>query len=1688
MLDHALDQLQKSRRDALQEAKERLEGTWQPPVPPSTLSSSLSHPAAAVLPKAAPAPPPPSDSSVGSSGGRPSPDANPSPGPTGATVPPKTTDGDTPDAVVADPPSEREKAFREFSESLLQDLDACMEDDREAAVELADARIGLLGQFLCNPFHAVDDPATAQEVSWLATAVRKEKMKMGSTGNRKKVVTALDLLERNDTLYNADIEALIEGLPGSEYCQSYVFQAFRSGNFAMNRQWLFEAQLKREKESMKRSKRMREAEEKEHQEQEKQKKRQERDDVRDARKRQKLEEEDSKKRARIEERLSRLKVQIDERLHNEASFQREKVISVVARNLVREFGRRRKAAETAAAQAVVEMTEPSARRESEPSSLPQIFKPFDEDSIRVWNFMTTFGSFFIERGFVTEVPSLDSLQAAIEVLRQHANSESSALHLSTRDAVSSLTDLAVALCKPLATSLTRILFASLIALNPTLQKDFGAAFFNEVNAAAGVKDDSEESPASPDVLLPVNAMTWQEVARISLLSDALGELGYQRHEAAHILRGYRSGGHPNSKEARRLRKSEDIWVALVRQEVELGREATQKSPNHRLQVPVPCEATCFPVDCIYFLHNIKSIGDPTFQDLKANINAALNIVQSSNDDIAQDYRSDLMRIHQLVEEHAALNDVKVPRKVKNAIFKVLEKYAGIFSNQVAAEAAIGEHKENWPWQVKPNSSGIGKEIGSSSLLRQRMGLIHSLEMDRATFKLYSHRREVYMEEALVFKEQEKRKMSTEEDEDEDEDDFDEEDEKSEGQAVVIEERLDADEAKASTPTNSEANASSFNGKSHSPLEAAAEEAKPAVAIVRKIGKPTEYDDFCGDIPSAPELLRRCLAVLRTVCGTSQATGFLNPVDPQSNPGYYDVVLRPMCLREVGNQLTSAADNATQPEGEVSDVVEAAVAQFGRNMRLIEQNTLCYANAGPTVISMASELLRIFERLLLDWVLAPQHLLPALTELDDDKCVEHHASDDESTVLFCDGCEGKYNINRLDPPLAKVPKGDWYCPRCVSGRWWGHLDPRVGKTLTVTGSAMKTGNGSEACVASIKACSHWFPEKDFTQRSLMYTVDVEGKGTETWTLSEVDGALAASGVIVPPIRCLDAVVESPGYGNGVDLGLRKDLVPIPANPRISETSAEISLSSSIFRDTITTAGTLLVIDPEDMTASEWLRLLVLLTVKCSSSDVIQSVVSKMESAAAESMLSVSDKSGKVSSLKAILPDVPQDGFELEEVSEPVVNISNPACVSVELAQIPAEVNQAEVNTESTSPLENGFHHDPLVVETSTVEVVEDMEVEVIATVGERPEGVVQSTEVAQVQVPFFTRALMEKKRRQKTVEDSIAAYCIKSQLRPTLASFEEDRVSQVVDSSLTATIPGLDFASVRCRRMVCDFCGLTDVSLGSPLVRVPNEDEWLELMPHTVRNRRVRLVAAIAEDDDELSHPNGALPKMVSLTLRLDGDIFSVLDTDLDLLTDGGMIEFVPRADVGFQNELSFRDDSGLPFVTGSMSAHDCCAAAAHNARKELMLQRHKERQAELIEKEAGMTCGRTLEIGRDSGGRSYWKFFGSCDTLFVTSSSSASNENSQQWHRYDGSESIASVMFALGKDRVVLDLKHSYPDAAGMLKDGSWKTALLSKRYARALKFALAEEERTETSNLESILDESALQVVGGFDVSTNQS
>lgn len=39
--------------------------------------------------------------------------------------------------------------------------------------------------------------------------------------------------------------------------------------------------------------------------------------------------------------------------------------------------------------------------------------------------------------------------------------------------------------------------------------------------------------------------------------------------------------------------------------------------------------------------------------------------------------------------------------------------------------------------------------------------------------------------------------------------------------------------------------------------------------------------------------------------------------------------------------------------------------------------------------------------------------------------------DDDSVLLCDSCDSEYHTYCLNPPLSRIPTGNWYCPSCVS---------------------------------------------------------------------------------------------------------------------------------------------------------------------------------------------------------------------------------------------------------------------------------------------------------------------------------------------------------------------------------------------------------------------------------------------------------------------------------------------------------------------------------------------------------------------------------------------------------------------------------------------------------------------------------
>merc|ERR1719223_2618189 len=105
-------------------------------------------------------------------------------------------------------------------------------------------------------------------------------------------------------------------------------------------------------------------------------------------------------------------------------------------------------------------------------------------------------------------------------------------------------------------------------ISPSLTKVFSASIQNP--ESIGV-DGTTGGPQEKSDLscLPVTEWTWREIARMTFLNDALSDLGYSKQESANFVKGYRSRGHPNSKEAKRWKKIEDSSIVMTYQRLDV---------------------------------------------------------------------------------------------------------------------------------------------------------------------------------------------------------------------------------------------------------------------------------------------------------------------------------------------------------------------------------------------------------------------------------------------------------------------------------------------------------------------------------------------------------------------------------------------------------------------------------------------------------------------------------------------------------------------------------------------------------------------------------------------------------------------------------------------------------------------------------------------------------------------------------------------------------------------------------------------------------------------------------------------------------------------------------------------------------------------------------------------------------------
>ncbi|KAL5150389.1 Methyl-CpG-binding domain-containing protein 9 [Glycine soja] len=91
--------------------------------------------------------------------------------------------------------------------------------------------------------------------------------------------------------------------------------------------------------------------------------------------------------------------------------------------------------------------------------------------------------------------------------------------------------------------------------------------------------------------------------------------------------------------------------------------------------------------------------------------------------------------------------------------------------------------------------------------------------------------------------------------------------------------------------------------------------------------------------------------------------------------------------------------------------------------------------------------------------------------------------DDDSVLLCDTCDAEYHTYCLNPPLARIPEGNWYCPSCVVGK---HATQNVTERTQVIGKRQSKkfqGEVNSLYLESLAHLSAAIEEKEYWEYSV-----------------------------------------------------------------------------------------------------------------------------------------------------------------------------------------------------------------------------------------------------------------------------------------------------------------------------------------------------------------------------------------------------------------------------------------------------------------------------------------------------------------------------------------------------------------------------------------------------------------------------
>ncbi|KAI5442455.1 hypothetical protein KIW84_011503 [Lathyrus oleraceus] len=287
------------------------------------------------------------------------------------------------------------------------------------------------------------------------------------------------------------------------------------------------------------------------------------------------------------------------------------------------------------------------------------------------------------------------------------------------------------------------------------------------------------------------------------------------------------------------------------------------------------------------------------------------------------------------------------------------------------------------------------------------------------------------------------------------------------------------------------------------------------------------------------IMKQCRIVLRRAAAADDSKVFCNLLgrklvnssdnDDEGLLGSPAMVARPLDFRTIDLRLASGAyggsheafledvrelwSNVRVAFGDQPDLVELA-EKLSQNFELLYDEEVVtyvqkfaeYAKVGCLTAEMKKEV---------DVFIASTNDIPK-APWDEGVCKVCGVDRDDDSVLLCDTCDAEYHKYCLNPPLARIPEGNWYCPSCIGGK---HSAQDVTEPAKITGKrSCKKFQGEVICLY-LDALTHLsavMEEKEYWEYSV---------GERTLLLKFLCGELLSSSLIRQHLeQCAESSVE------------------------------------------------------------------------------------------------------------------------------------------------------------------------------------------------------------------------------------------------------------------------------------------------------------------------------------------------------------------------------------------------------------------------------------------------------------------------------------------------------------------------------------------------------------------------------------